>query len=96
MRPTGTVLERILSCRRNKEINSKMKITSTVYKAIAAELDDHDIDHRVRYSTRHPAVVFDYNGRSHSVFFSLSARNWRAPVQTRAIVRRILRQPKAA
>jgi hypothetical protein len=73
-----------------------MKISSPVYKAVAAELDHHNIAYRVKYSSKHPAVVFDYNGRSHNVFFSLSARNWRAPVQTRAIVRRILREQKAA
>jgi hypothetical protein len=61
-----------------------------ILKAGTDELKARDVAYEHGHGGRHDFVWFAINGRTHTVPISLSSSDWRAPLNARARVRRMI------
>ena len=67
-------------------------LNNPVYLMLADELNNLAIPHEVVQKGKHQALLFQHNNRCHSVSFSVTPSDWRAPYKARSYVRRLLKQ----
>lgn len=66
-------------------------ISNECIEAACAELRSVNIEPMVRPSGKHVAVVWDFEGKERSYFTAKTPSDWRAPLNARSDIRKILR-----